>query len=100
MLIIAAAIVFAVLRQISVVAFTPWANDFDHWFSALFVTVVCGFPPLSLAWRRWRDEPDRFREFRRSIAAGWAVKSRWSTLAALWVGIAVALAVVYNVRPH
>lgn len=96
MLIVGAGIGIALLRQIAVVLFTPWEADYSHWSSIVLLIIVFVGLPLLLVWRRWRYGPDYFRELRRSTAAQWSVTSWTTPFSALWVGIALALIVLYN----
>jgi|HubBroStandDraft_1064217.scaffolds.fasta_scaffold61809_2 hypothetical protein len=99
LLIICASTGLALLRQISVVFFTPWQNDYGHWFAVCLIAVVGVVLPLALGYRRWRDGPDANRQYRQAFVAAWSNNTRATKYVVVWIAIALVLVVIFNLRP-
>lgn len=93
-LIVGAGIGIALLRQASVLAFTPWESDFAHWLSIFVIFIICVALPLSFAWRRWGRGPDSWNAYRQSLGTG-AHAGRYI---ALGIVVAVVIAGIFSLR--
>ena len=94
-LIIGASALLVLLPQASALVFTPWRSDYDHWFAVVCVVVICALP-LSFAYRRWHDGPERYQNFIQAVAARGSV-SVWK-YGLVWVVAAIILTAIFYAR--